>query len=109
MSVLDQIKEPPSRGPEAEFAFDDEEFSQRWPGIFEILARQYYQGKERAVGRLILYSEPEKATLVLCDRETGQVAFYAASTFVAALEGLEKALQNGGADWRKDKRSWKRG
>lgn len=105
MSVLPKIEVPVKSGPENEMAVTGDPFEDDYPGIFEVLCRQSFQGEERQTGRLILFSEPGRASLCLVDKQSGQVAFYTAGGFTEALEGLEKALQAGKADWRKDKRS----
>ena len=105
MSVLDKIKASQQEPVRGDFLLADDPWAEEYPGLFEMLARGKYQGKPRKVGRLILYAEPSRATLVLCDVDSGQVAFYAANTFAEALTGLESALQGGSCDWRPDKRA----
>lgn len=105
MSVLGKIKQDRAKVAKTDFIVLEDGFAETYPGIFEMLARAEYQGKSRKVGRLILYAEPTRATLVLCDVDAGNVTFYAAETFDEALTGLEGALQAGSCDWRKDKRS----
>ena len=105
MSVLGKIKQDVKKVGETDFLIGEDDFSETYPGIFEMLTRRAYQGKVRRVGRLIMSAETNRATLVLCDVDAGNVTFYAAQTFSEALEGLEGALQAGSCDWRKDKRS----
>lgn len=105
MSVLGKIKQDVKKVEESEFLVVEDDFAETYPGIFEMLTRRAYQGKARKVGRLVMYAETNRATLVLCDVDAGNVTFYAAETFGEALEGLEGALQAGSCDWRKDKRS----
>lgn len=105
MSVIGKIKQSRDKVGKTDFIVQEDSFASDYPGIFEMLARRAYQGKDRKPGRLILYAETDRATMVLCDVDSGNVTFYAAETFSEALEGLEKALQAGSCDWRKDKRS----
>lgn len=105
MSVLGLIKQDVKKLAESDFIIGEDDFSETYPGIFEMLTRRAYQGKARKPGRLILYAETNRATLVLCDVDAGNVTFYASETFSEALEGLEGALQGGSCDWRRDKRS----
>ncbi len=105
MSVLGKIKQDRDKLAKTDFIVLEDGFAETYPGIFEMLARRAYQGKARKPGRLILYAEQDRATLVLCDVDAGNVTFYASETFSEALEGLEKALQAGSCDWRRDKRS----
>lgn len=88
-----------------EFLCEDGEFGEQYPGIWEVLARQMYEGNPIKVGRLILYCEPGRVYLCLCDKESGQVAFCSGSSVDEALVSLEGQLQAGTADWRKDKRA----
>ena len=105
MSVIGKIKTSTQKVDKSDFIVSECDFSETYPGIFEMLTRRAYQGKDRKVGRLILYAETNRATLVLCDVDAGMVTFYASETFSEALAGLEGALQGGSCDWRKDKRS----
>lgn len=105
MSVIGKIKQSRDKVAKTDFLVQEDGFAETYPGIFEMLARREYQGKTRKPGRLILYCETDRATLVLCDVDSGNVTFYASETFDEALTGLEGALQAGSCDWRKDKRS----
>lgn len=105
MSVLDKIQGSQKEPVRGDFLIADDPFAEDKPGLFEFLARGKYKGKARKPGRLIMYAEPSRATLVVCDADGGQVAFYTAETFAEALEGVEKALQAGSLDWRPDKRA----
>jgi hypothetical protein len=105
MSVLDSMSKGRQEVKDTGILIGEDSFGDDYPGIFELLTRVSYQGKARKAGRLILYAEQNRATLVLCDVEDGNVTFYASESFGEALEGLEKALQAGSCDWRRDKRS----
>lgn len=105
MSVIDKVPQKEVRADAAEFACDDDGFGDQYPGIFEILARQRYQGNPRKTGKLLFFVDYGKASLCITDVCTGQVAFYKAGSFGEALEGLERALQGGTVDWRPDRRS----
>lgn len=105
MSILSKISKPVKAGPDNPLTVVDDPWADDFPGIFEVLAVARFEGKDRQTGRLIIYTEPGKAMCCLCDKETEQVAFYASESIVGALEGLERALQNGSVDWRKDKRA----
>lgn len=105
MSILDKLQASRKEPVRGDFLLADDPWEELYPGLFELLARGKYQGKSRKVGRLIMYAEPSRATLVLCDVDSGLVAFYASDTFAEALEGLEKGLQAGSLDWRPDKRA----
>lgn len=104
MSVLDKIGKDGQDPVKGDFLIGEDSFGEEYPGVFEMLARRTYEGHSRRPGRLIMYAEADRATLVLCDVDAGKVTFYASSTFGEALEGLERALQAGTCDWRKDKR-----
>lgn len=105
MSILDNVGAEASPDENAEFLVDDENFQSQHPGLFEFLARVKVNGKDRKPGRLILYYEPGKAHCCLSDKHTGSVAFHAAEGLYEALEGVERRLQEGKVDWRKDRRS----
>lgn len=105
MSVLDNIERSQKEPVRGDFLLADDPFADDYPGLFEFLARGKYKGKARKPGRLIMYAEPSRATLVVCDADSGQVAFYTSDTFAEALAGVEKALQAGSLDWRPDKKA----
>ena len=105
MSIIDKIKKNRQEVVRDGLLIGDDSFGEDHPGIFEMLVRVAYQGKPRQPGRLVMYAEPNRATLCLVDVDAGMVTFYTAETFGDALEGLERALQAGSCDWRKDKRS----
>jgi hypothetical protein len=105
MSVLDNVRKTEAEVNATGFLVQECDWSGQYPGIFEMITRRTYEGKHRKVGRLIMYAEPNRATLVMCDVDSGLVTFYAKETFEEALAGLEESLQAGTCDWRKDKRS----
>lgn len=105
MSVLDKMQQSLKEPVRGDFLVVDDPFAESYPGIFELLTRGKYKGKSRKTGRLVMYAEPSRATLCLCDVDSNQVAFYASEGFMEALEGMEKALQAGSLDWRPDKRA----
>lgn len=109
MSVVAKIGVSVKRDESAEFAIEECGFTEEYPGLWEFIARQLYQGTPRATGKLVVFSEGGKATLCLIDRCTAQVAFFTSETLGDALTGAEKALQDGSLDWRLDKKAKWRG
>lgn len=105
MSVVAKIREGVNVSADAEFALAECGFSEEYPGIWEFVARQSYQGKPRSTGKVVIFTEGGKATLCLIDRGTGQVAFFTAESLSEALVGTEGALQAGSLDWRMDKKA----
>lgn len=105
MSVLDKVRDSQQEPLRGDFLIADDPFAEDYPGVSEILTRVRFKGKPRKPGRLVMYAEPSRATLCLCDVDSQQVAFYTANTFTEALEGLERGLQAGSLDWRPDKRA----
>lgn len=105
MSVLDKILVDSKQSGAAEFACEPDGFGDDFPGLFEIIARQRWKGNPRKTGKLLLFTDYGKATLLLTDAHEGQCAFYKKDGFAEALEGLERALQEGIAPWRKDRRA----
>lgn len=105
MSILDKVTDAGKHDAEADLNLDDSEFGEEFPGLFEFLARRRYKGQDRLTGRLVIYTEPEKACICLCDKHTSQVCFYTSDSVNGALEGLEKQLQAGRCDWRRDRRA----
>lgn len=79
-----------------------DKFGADYPHIFAVLAQNLVGGKVRETGRLTIYSKPMEATVILTDKQTSHVVFYTSQTFTEALAGLEMALKDGTADWRKD-------
>ena len=105
MSILDKIAQSQKEPVRGDFLVVDDPFAESYPGVFELLTRCKHKGKTRKTGRLVMYAEPSRATLCLCDVDSQQVAFYASEGFIEALEGMERALQAGSLDWRPDKRA----
>jgi hypothetical protein len=105
MSVVAKIGVGVKVDESAEFALDECGFGEEYPGLWEFVARQRYQGNARATGKLVFFAEGGKATLCLIDRCTAQVAFFTAETLSDVLVGAEKALQVGSLDWRADKKA----
>lgn len=104
MSILDSISSGGQPEELGEYGLAECEFASQYPGIFEFLARQMYQGQERQLARLLVYAEHGKATLCLLERHSAQIGFHVAESLSEALEGLEKRLQQGTMDWRPDKK-----
>lgn len=109
MSVVGKITAGVKRDESAEFALPECAFTEDYPGLWEFVARQVYQGSPRDTGKLVFFSDGGKATLCLIDRCTGQVAFFTAESLDEVLVGAEKALQAGSLDWRTDKKAKYRG
>lgn len=105
MSVVAKIKAGVKQDDAAEFALEECGFQTEYPGLWEFVARQCYQGTPRATGKIVIFTEGGKATFCLIDRNTGQVAFFTAESLADALDGSEKALQAGSLDWRVDKKA----
>lgn len=105
MSIRDSIADRVKTGNLSEFLLEDPEWVGNYPGIWEILARQVWKGQQIQSGRLVIYCENEKVFLCLCDKESRQICFCAGDSVSEALESLERQLQSGKADWRKDSRS----
>lgn len=105
MSVVAKIGEGVKRDDTVEFAIEECDFATEYPGMWEFIARQLYQGSPRATGKMVFFVEGGKATLCFIDRKSAQVAFFTAETLGACLVGAEKALQSGSLDWRQDKKA----
>lgn len=105
MSILDKVPERDKSSEDCEFCLEECSFQSDYPGLWEFLARQKYKGDSRQTGKLVIFTESGKATVCLIDRQTGQVAFFTHEALDEALLGVEKALQGGTLDWRKDKRA----
>ena len=105
MSVLQKIGVPSRDDSDGEYLADDELFSTEFPGLWEFVSRVRLAGEDRKPGRIIIYCEPGKVCLCLADKQTASVAFHVSEGLQMALEGVEKRLQTGTLDWRKDKRT----
>lgn len=109
MSIMDGITEPVKVSQDDDVLVEDGVFGDQYPGLLEFLSRIRWKGENRQPGRLIVYCEAGKGCVCLSDKHTRQVAFYVADTIAEALEGVERQLQAGKCDWRKDKRGGYRG
>jgi hypothetical protein len=85
------------------YAIPSDHWGEEFPGIFEILAKMEFAGKNRKLGRLTIKVEPGGATIGLFDDHSGQMTFYTDVTVTEALRGLERAITGGTADWRKSR------
>lgn len=104
MSILDLMPQATGPSDDQEYSCPDEGFSDRFPGIYEFLARIRHKGESRKPGRVILYYEPGRAAVCFSDAESKQVAFHLDVGLEEALEAAERRLQSGKLDWRKSKR-----
>lgn len=105
MSVVAKIRAGVKQDESAEFSVEECGFTEEFPGMWEFVARQSYQGSPRATGKIVIFTDGGKATLCLIDRNTAQVAFFTAERLSEALVGCEKGLQAGTLDWRADKKA----
>lgn len=105
MVILPDKHDPSSEKKEDEYLFSDDLFSAEFPGLYEYLARVLVAGKSRAASRLIVYGEAGRVCLCLTDPHSAQVAFHSGEGFSEALEALERRLQEGKVDWRKDRKA----
>ncbi|GAG73556.1 unnamed protein product [marine sediment metagenome] len=104
MSVLDHVPGKGDSSNGSEYACEGGGFEDEYPGIYEIIARQRYQGNLRKTGKLLIFVDCGKASLCVTDVAGVQIAFYKAESISEALSGLERALQAGKVDWRPDRR-----
>lgn len=105
MSILGNVGSGVNPSDDDDYLVSDDLFSTEYPGLFEFLARIRIDGKPRRPGRVVLYYDSGKANLCLSDKHTGSCSFHADEGIQEALEGVEKRLQEGKMDWRKDKRA----
>ncbi len=72
-----------------------------WPEVTEYLTAEVYPGGEkRQTASLLLFVEGGKLKACLSDRDTGRVAFVAASSWIEVMDVLEGGLRDGSLDWR---------
>lgn len=105
MSILDKIPEKRKVADEVEFALPECDFATQYPGLWEFIARQVYEGNPRQTGKVVIFTDAGKASLCLIDRFTGQVSFFTADRLDEALTGAERGLVEGTLDWRQDKKA----
>lgn len=105
MSILDKIPERSKAATEVEFALPECGFSAEYPGLYEFIARQTYQGNPRQTGKVVIFADAGKASLCLIDRFSAQVSFFTANSLDEAMRGADKGLAEGGLDWRQDKKA----
>lgn len=79
-------------------------FQGAYPTLFDLLALGKWEGKARETGNLMIFVSSGRATVRVMDPDSCQVCFFTESTISDALEGLERALVEGRADWREDRR-----
>lgn len=78
----------------------DGEFSRRRPALHEWLTLCVDQGQPVETATLLLFCEDGQFKACLHDRESSRVCFRAADSVEGVLDAMERALQDGTADWR---------
>lgn len=74
-----------------------------FPALNELMTVTRFEGKARQTSTLSIFAEAAAFKARLCDRDSDNVLFMTADTFLGVLEALEAALQSGTGDWREDK------
>lgn len=105
MYNVPDLPSPSREEDDNEYLYDDDLFRDEFPAIYEHLARVKTSRGNRSPSRLIVYGEAGRLCLCLTDPYSAQVLFHNSEGFSEALEGLEKRLQAGTKDWRKDKKA----
>jgi hypothetical protein len=103
MSVIDKIRLSTSQSGDLDHGCNEDAFSEQYPGLYEIIATQRRKGKVRKTGSLSITVSCGKACVCLTSKQSGHCAFFRADGIAGALDGLERQLQEGDADWREDK------
>lgn len=81
----------------------DATFRQSYPTLFDFLSLTGVAGAGRKTGTLLIFFEDARIKSCLNDRDGGYYAFLSSDTFTGLLEALDKALREGGLDWRQSK------
>lgn len=105
MSIIDNIVSSATPDGDDDQNLEGGDFASEYPALMEFLSRRRYQGQDRQVGRVIIYTEPGKGCVCLSDKQTRQVTFHVADSIDEALKGIDRRLADGKCDWRKDKRA----
>lgn len=92
-----------SGGDRGYLAAFDAAFRQSYPTLFDFLSLTGVAGAARKTGTLLIFFEDGRVKACLNDRDGGYYAFLSADAFAGLLEALDKALKDGGLDWRQSK------
>lgn len=84
--------------------FDDEDFAQCFPNLYDLLSIARRDGQWRAGSTLMLFAEGGALKACINDRDTQQTWFLTLASSHRVLEAVEEALQNGGGEWRRARR-----
>ena len=105
MVILPSRDDPSTPGQTCEYLLLDEYWQGEYPAIFEFLSRVVVDGHPRQPSRLVVYYEEAKACMCLTDPFTGKILFHSDEGLHEAFTSLEKRLQAGTSDWRRDKKA----
>lgn len=88
----------------------DEVFLNLYPNLYEhVMTEKWDDGTPREPHTLLIFADAWLWKVMVKDRVESRVAFLTAPTFTELLEGCEKVVLTGKADWRADKKSGPKG
>lgn len=83
---------------------DDPDAVRRWPALWEYLTvASWEDGKTRLPSTLGLFLGDSGFVGSLNDRALGRTLWRSSETLLGVLDALEEALQEGSADWRRNR------
>ena len=82
------------------YHFQDEYGSTQCPVVHYFLAGHKDDGRDRELGKLILFAEDGRLKCCLKDADNGQVCFVTISSMETIWQELEAVLTDSRADWR---------
>lgn len=80
--------------------YEEAEFAQAYPAIYELMVVAKREGRYRAGARLSLFADEGKLKASIWDPDTSSVWFATLESFVGALEAIERMLQEDRGEWR---------
>lgn len=78
----------------------DAQFQQSYPALCEYMTSTLTDGKPCFTATVLFFCEEGKWKACVRDRERDMVCFRSSESFTGLLEALERALADGGAEWR---------
>jgi len=97
------------RAPVAEdkaWHFYDEGFQAEFPALFELLAATTQDGKPRESASVTIYVDQGRLKAIVSDKSSKMTYFTTLSGSCHALAELDRNIQDGKGDWRKQKEGW---
>lgn len=83
-----------------EWLWANDDFQERFPAVYELLARGMYEGQPRKGATVTLFCVDGRLKCCVSDRESGQGLWITLEAAGDCLEEIERAVAQEAAEWR---------